>query len=61
MLADAPGELLSEVSRLAPHLRARDGAPPPAPVVDELGRFQFTESLATALLFGATRTAAGAG
>lgn len=55
LLADAPGELLSEVSRLAPHLRTRGDVVPPAPIVDELARFQFTESLATALLYGTAR------
>lgn len=54
-LAGAPAELLSEVSRLAPELRSRDDVPPPAPITDELARFQFTESLTAALLHGRER------
>jgi DNA-binding SARP family transcriptional activator len=52
LLADAPVEVLTEVSRLAPQLRERGDVPVPGPVVDELGRFQFTEALAKALLHG---------
>lgn len=51
-LADAPAGLLSEVSRLAPQLRTRADVPSPTPVVDELGRFQFYDALATAVLYG---------
>jgi len=51
-LADAPGDLLSAVSRLAPQLRNRADVPVPAPVLDELARFQFYDSLVTALLYG---------
>ena len=48
-----PVDVLSEVSRLAPQLRARGDVPPPAPIGDESARFQFIESLAASLLYGA--------
>jgi hypothetical protein len=53
LLADAPVDLLSEVSRLAPQLRAGGDVPAPAPITDESARFQFIESLAESLLYGA--------
>ncbi|MFN0026495.1 MAG: ATP-binding protein [Acidimicrobiales bacterium] len=52
LLADAPASLLSEVSRLAPRLRARADVVVPSPVADELARYQFTEAVVTALLYG---------
>jgi DNA-binding SARP family transcriptional activator len=52
LLAEAPVALLSEVSRLAPALRARGDVTPPVPVADELARYQFTESVVAALLYG---------
>ncbi len=52
LLAEAPAALLSEVSRLVPLLGARADVTVPSPVADELARYQFTEAVVTALLYG---------